>query len=100
MQPNSDETRLRWKIAMKHLLATKFDVNRAVDLYRTHDVRRKTFDFFQLCFFFLQNLRKSENLDRILIKNPHLIREIESSKFFSLVSRCKEKKRKQSKCCL
>lgn len=33
----------------------------------------------------LQHIRTNENLDRIWISNPHLIREIQSSKFFPLV---------------
>ena len=35
--------------------------------------------------FSLQHIRTNENLDRIWINNPHLIREIQSSKFFPLV---------------
>ncbi|CAF1085029.1 unnamed protein product [Rotaria sordida] len=63
----TNETRVKWNTAMKFLIPTKFDVNRAIDLYKTHE-----------------NLRKTEKLDRIWIKNPYLIREIESNKFFSL----------------
>jgi hypothetical protein len=63
----TDEAHVKWKIAMKFLIPVKFDVNRAINLYRTHE-----------------NIRKNENLDRIWINNPHLIREIQSNKFFSL----------------
>ncbi|CAF0980432.1 unnamed protein product [Adineta steineri] len=63
----TDEARVKWNTAMKFLIPSKFDVNRAVDLYTTHE-----------------NLRKTENLDHIWINNPNLIREIQSSKFFSL----------------
>ncbi|CAF1096888.1 unnamed protein product [Adineta steineri] len=63
----TDEARVKWNTAMKFLIPSKFDVNRAVDLYTTHE-----------------NLRKNENLDHIWINNPNLIREIQSSKFFSL----------------
>ncbi|CAF0868857.1 unnamed protein product [Rotaria sp. Silwood1] len=64
---STDEARVKWKIAMKFLIPMKFDVNRAINLYRAHE-----------------NVRKTENLDRIWINNPHLIREIQSNKFFSL----------------
>ncbi|UJR35814.1 hypothetical protein I4U23_028562 [Adineta vaga] len=63
----TDEARVKWKIAMKFLIPTKFEVNRAIELYKTHE-----------------NTRKTENLDRIWISNPNLIREIQSNKFFSL----------------
>ncbi|CAF2520202.1 unnamed protein product [Rotaria sp. Silwood2] len=63
----TEETRVKWNTAMKFLIPTKYDVNRAIDLYKTHE-----------------NLRKTEKLDRIWIKNPYLIREIESGNFFSL----------------
>ncbi|CAF0931924.1 unnamed protein product [Rotaria sordida] len=63
----TDEARIKWKIAMKFLIPMKFDVNRAINLYRTYE-----------------NVRKAENLDRIWINNPHLIREIQSNKFFTL----------------
>jgi hypothetical protein len=36
----TDEARVKWKIAMKFLIPVKFDVNRAINLYRTHEVRR------------------------------------------------------------
>lgn len=64
---SSDEGRVQWNRAMKYLIPSKFDVNRALDLYRIHE-----------------NLRKSENLDRIWIRNPELIREIQSGNLFSL----------------
>jgi hypothetical protein len=35
----TDEARIKWKIAMKFLIPVKFDVNRAINLYRTHEVR-------------------------------------------------------------
>jgi hypothetical protein len=34
----SDEARIKWKIAMKFLIPMKFDVNRAINAYRTHEV--------------------------------------------------------------
>jgi len=46
----TDEARVKWKIAMKFLIPVKFDVNRAINLYRTHEVRmiiiQKEFNFF------------------------------------------------------
>ncbi|CAF0939529.1 unnamed protein product [Adineta steineri] len=63
----TDEARLKWKIAMKFLIPVKFDVARAISLYGAHE-----------------NNRKIENLDRIWISNPHLIREIQSNKFYTL----------------
>ncbi|CAF0844199.1 unnamed protein product [Adineta ricciae] len=63
----TDEARVKWNTAMKFLIPSKFDVSRAIELYTTHE-----------------NLRKTENLDHIWINNPHLIREIQSGKFFSL----------------
>ncbi|CAF1611203.1 unnamed protein product [Adineta ricciae] len=63
----TDEARAKWKIAMKFLIPVKFDVNRAIELYKTHE-----------------NTRRIENLDRIWMSNPNLIREIQSNKFFSL----------------
>ena len=35
----TDEARAKWKIAMKFLIPVKFDVNRAIELYKTHEVR-------------------------------------------------------------
>lgn len=35
----TDEARVKWKIAMKFLIPVKFDINRAINLYRTHEVR-------------------------------------------------------------
>ncbi|UJR10206.1 hypothetical protein I4U23_014421 [Adineta vaga] len=63
----TDEARVKWNIAMKFLIPSKFDVNRAIEMYTTHE-----------------NLRKNENLDHIWINNPYLIREIQSDKFFTL----------------
>ncbi|CAF3337672.1 unnamed protein product [Rotaria socialis] len=63
----TDEARVKWKLAMKFLIPMKFDVDRAINLYRAHET-----------------IRKTENLDRIWINNPNLIREIQSNKFFSL----------------
>lgn len=37
----TDEARVKWKIAMKFLIPVKFDVNRAIELYKTHEVRRE-----------------------------------------------------------
>jgi len=34
----TDEAPMQWNTAMKFLIPTKFDVNRAIDLYRTHEV--------------------------------------------------------------
>ncbi len=34
----TDEARVKWNTAMKFLIPAKFDVNRAIDLYRTHEV--------------------------------------------------------------
>jgi hypothetical protein len=39
----TDEARMKWNTAMKFLISTKFDVNRAIDLYRTHEVNIKLF---------------------------------------------------------
>lgn len=35
---SSDEGRVQWNRAMKYLIPSKFDVNRALDLYRIHEV--------------------------------------------------------------
>lgn len=35
----SDEGPVHWNIAMKFLIPAKFDVSRAIELYRTHEVR-------------------------------------------------------------
>lgn len=35
---SSDEARVKWNTAMKFLIPVKFDVNRAIHLYRTHEV--------------------------------------------------------------
>jgi len=34
----TDEARVKWNTAMKFLIPSKFDVNRAIDLYITHEV--------------------------------------------------------------
>jgi hypothetical protein len=34
----SDEARVKWNTAIKFLIPVKFDVNRAIELYRTHEV--------------------------------------------------------------
>ncbi len=34
----TDEARVKWNTAMKFLIPAKFDVNRAMELYRTHEV--------------------------------------------------------------
>ena len=87
---NSDEAKLKWKIAMKFLFPAKFDSNRALNLYRAHEVCSRTHtrpleaSLHRRSLLF-QNIRKSENLDRIWINNPQLVSEIQSSKFFSLV---------------
>jgi hypothetical protein len=48
----TDEARVKWNTAMKFLIPAKFDVNRAIDLYRTHEVsinysmkKKSFFDF-------------------------------------------------------
>jgi len=40
----SDEARVKWNIAMKFLIPVKFDVNRAITLYRTHEVCIRIFE--------------------------------------------------------
>jgi hypothetical protein len=55
----TDEARVKWKIAMKFLIPVKFDVNRAINLYRTHEVRmiilqKHSFMFFFLCRIFVK----------------------------------------------
>jgi hypothetical protein len=35
----TDEARVKWRIAMKFLIPAKFDVNRAIELYKAHEVR-------------------------------------------------------------
>ncbi len=47
----SDETHVKWKIAMKFLIPMKFDVNRAINLYRTHEVRMIIFQKKNLLYF-------------------------------------------------
>jgi hypothetical protein len=39
VKSTTDEARVKWNTAMKFLIPAKFDVNRAVDLYTTHQVR-------------------------------------------------------------
>ncbi len=39
----TDEARVKWNTAMKFLIPAKFDVTRAIELYRTHEVRMKYF---------------------------------------------------------
>ncbi|CAF1266680.1 unnamed protein product, partial [Didymodactylos carnosus] len=68
-QHDEEENLSKSNIAMKYLLLTKFDVSKAVQLYRFHEI-----------------LRQKEMLDRIPLNNPNLIREIESGNFFILVS--------------
>ena len=38
MNSVTDEARVKWNTAIKFLIPVKFDVNRAIDLYRTHEV--------------------------------------------------------------
>jgi len=45
----TDEARVKWNTAMKFLIPAKFDVNRAIDLYRTHEVSINY--FVKKCFF-------------------------------------------------
>ena len=42
----TDEARLKWKIAMKFLIPMKFDVTRAISLYRTHEVNMTIYKTF------------------------------------------------------
>lgn len=37
----TDDARVKWNTAVKFLIPAKFDVNRAIDLYRTHEVSTK-----------------------------------------------------------
>ncbi|CAF0720499.1 unnamed protein product [Brachionus calyciflorus] len=53
-----------WNIAVKFLMARKFDVERAVKLYTDHE-----------------NLRKKEGLDFINVNDADFINELESGKF-------------------
>ena len=46
LNSTTDEARVKWNTAIKFLIPVKFDVNRAVDLYRTHEVSSD--DFFQI----------------------------------------------------
>ena len=39
----TDEGRVKWNTAMKFLIPVKLDVNRAIELYRKHDVSRNYF---------------------------------------------------------
>ncbi len=48
----TDEARVKWKIAMKFLIPVKFDVNRAINLYRTHEVSIISLQKFSFLFFF------------------------------------------------
>jgi hypothetical protein len=34
----TDEARVKWNTAIKFLIPVKFDVNRGIELYRTHEV--------------------------------------------------------------
>lgn len=51
LNPSSDEARLKWKTAMKFLIPMKFDVNRAISLYRSHEVN--TENLLQIYILFL-----------------------------------------------
>jgi hypothetical protein len=54
----TDEAHVKWKIAMKFLIPVKFDVNRAINLYRTHEVsilqNKNSFIFFFLFRIFVK----------------------------------------------
>jgi hypothetical protein len=52
----TDEARVKWKIAMKFLVPVKFDVNRAINLYRTHEVSIISLQKFSFLFFFFKFL--------------------------------------------
>lgn len=39
--PLANEEKVKWQTAMKFLIPVKFDVTRAIELYRAHEVRRK-----------------------------------------------------------
>ena len=77
-----------WNIAVKFLMARKFDVERAVKLYNDHEV--KIYYIPQniptsLNIFKSQNLRKKEGLESINLKDEEFIKDLESGKFTILV---------------
>ena len=41
IEDNSEEALTQWKMAMKFLFPVKFDANRALALYRAHEVRHE-----------------------------------------------------------
>lgn len=47
----TDDARVKWNTAMKFLIPSKFDVNRAIELYITHEVNTNEF-FLEKIFLF------------------------------------------------
>jgi tyrosine-protein phosphatase non-receptor type 9 len=65
--PSSDAK--NWNIAVKFLMARKFDVDRAIQLYTAHDT-----------------LRRKENLHLIDINDAEFLNDLETGKFTILVN--------------
>jgi tyrosine-protein phosphatase non-receptor type 9 len=57
-----------WNLAVKFLMARKFDVDRAIHLYKSHDY-----------------LRRKESLNLININDPIFLKDLETGKFTILV---------------
>ena len=57
-----------WNIAVKFLMARRFNVDRAIELYSAHD-----------------NLRRKENLHLINLADKNFLNDLESGKFTVLV---------------
>lgn len=43
---STDEGRAKWNTAAKFLIPSKYDVHRAIDLYKTHEVRFNNFNIY------------------------------------------------------
>ena len=68
--PMANEEKVKWHTAMKFLIPVKFDVTRAIELYRTHEVRRKEWGIDGMKMFVLFRIFVKTN---ILIEYRSLI---------------------------
>lgn len=83
-------------MAVKFLMARKFDVDRAIKLYEDHEVniyiillKYNTVFYLneklKILFYSFQNLRKKEGLFTINLSDEAFIKDLESGKFTILV---------------
>ena len=60
VNPSTDEGRVKWNTAVKFLIPTKFDISRAIELYKTHQVflyaYRNLYNFILRIFVNMKNL--------------------------------------------